>query len=225
MNKPLIYPVIHQLTPELSLQQADLAFECGADGVFLISHTCDNLALLPVARKIKHKYPYNKIGINLLGHDTMDTIDLAMEYFIDMVWFDYCGISSSGFTQEALRIDAWKQDHSIIDFDVFASVAFKYQAPELNPELAATYAKLIDCIPTTSGTATGHAPELAKISSMSKATDGTLAVASGMDVNNVSEFAPYLSHILVSTGVSDDFHHINPELLTEFIKRSRNQLT
>jgi predicted TIM-barrel enzyme len=216
----LVYPVIHQLTPALSLTEADVAFEAGADGIFLISHTGDNLALLPVARQIKHAYPDKKVGINLLGHDQHDTIQLAMEYFIDMVWFDYCGVTSSGLNAAAMELYGWKQEHHDLDFDIFASIAFKYQAPEEYPAQAAYVAASADFIPTTSGAATGRAPEFEKILSMSNATNGLLAVASGMTVDNVSEFAPYLTHILVSTGVSSDFHHLDKQLLTEFIKRA-----
>lgn len=215
----LVYPVIHQLTPALSLTEADIAFDCGADGVFLISHNGDNLTLLPVARQIKHKYPDKKIGINLLGHDQNDTLELAMEYFIDMVWFDYCGVDSNGLTAEGERLRAWKSTDTGKDIDVFASVAFKYQAPEPLPALAAQNAALSGFIPTTSGSGTGHAPELSKIIEMSSGSP-LLGIASGMTVDNVRDFAPYLTHILVSTGVSSDFHHLDKDVLTEFIKRA-----
>jgi len=70
-------------------------------------------------------------------------------------------------------------------------------------------------IPTTSGSATGKAPQLAKIISMSQ--HGVLAVASGMTPDNVSDYAPYLSHILVSTGISLDEYRIDPDKLKRLI--------
>ena len=213
------------MTQTLSLYQAEVAVDCGADGVFLISHNGNNMSLLPVARKIKHKYPQIKVGINLLGHDVMDTIDLGMEYFLDMVWFDDCGVTSRGLDSVGQQVRLWKEAHSNevdLSFDIFASVAFKYQEPEPNPDLAASIALDSGFIPTTSGSGTGSPPELSKIISMSHHSKGQLAVASGMTPDNVAEFAPYLSHILVSTGVSSDFHRVNSQLLKKFVDIAKN---
>ena len=42
-----------------------------------------------------------------------------------------------------------------------------------------------------------------------------------MTADNVSAFAPHLSRILVSTGVSRDEHRFDAELLRVFIARAR----
>lgn len=218
---PSIYPVIHHLNKDLTLEQADIAFNAGADGVFLISHFRENEVLLPIARAIKHKHPHHKIGVNLLGHDIMDTINMAMEFFIDMVWFDNCGVSSRGLTEVGQQLADWKKANLECEFDIFASVAFKYQPADHNPNVAAEIALANGFIPTTSGTATGSAPQLDKIKGMNLAAGGTLAVASGMTLANVELFVPYLSHILVSTGVCTDEHHFNPLVIKEFISAAK----
>lgn len=104
---------------------------------------------------------------------------------------------------------------------VFGSVAFKYQPDEPNPAEAARQALAVGMIPTTSGAATGLAPEIAKIKGMSAAASGRLAVASGMTPDNVAEYAPHLSHILVATGVARDEHTLDPLLLRRFVAAVR----
>ena len=56
---------------------------------------------------------------------------------------------------------------------------------------------------------------------MYKATSGLLAVASGMTPDNISEFKPYLSHVLVSTGISKDEYHFDEEKINAFIQLAK----
>jgi predicted TIM-barrel enzyme len=97
---------------------------------------------------------------------------------------------------------------------VFAGVAFKHQRPEPNPELAARMADKFGFIASTSGSATGVAAEVDKIARLRTALgDAPLAIASGVTPENVHEYAPHLSHILVATGVSESFHEFDYEKL------------
>ena len=102
-------------------------------------------------------------------------------------------------------------------------MAFKYQPVEHDPAAAAQQARDAGFLPTTSGTATGAAPELAKIKAMAAEGPGgpRLAVASGMTAQNVAQFAPHLSAILVATGVSFDEHHFDPGRLDQFVTSVR----
>ena len=86
---------------------------------------------------------------------------------------------------------------------------------ELRNALAAGF------IPTTSGSGTGSAPDLEKIVAMSRATGGVLAIASGMTPWNVAQYAPYLSHILVATGIALDEHRIDADKLCLLIANAR----
>jgi predicted TIM-barrel enzyme len=109
------------------------------------------------------------------------------------------------------------------ELQVFGSIAFKYQPLEADPPLAASNAAGVGMIPTTSGAATGRPPTLEKIVSMSEATGGRLAVASGMSCENITAFSPHLSHALVSTGVSLDDYHFDVKVLTEFVRLAHKQ--
>lgn len=213
-----IFPVIHHLTDGLALEQAIIAFHSGADGVFLISHEGNDMVLPSLGEQIKTMFPHFQVGINFLSHPIMTAAKSAKEYGLDMVWGDSCGVSSLGLDSEGRELSSWAKDNPAIE--VFASVAFKGQRPEVNPVRAVLNALEAGFIPTTSGSRTGSAPSVDKIKTMS--VGGTLAIASGMKVENVLDFTPYLSHILVATGVSLDDHNFNPKLLIDFINKVKS---
>ena len=218
----LVLPVIHHLDENTTLEQAEIAHKCDADGIFLISHFNRDKDLAPIASSIKKLYPQEnfKVGLNLLNTHPLNTFEIVEKYNLDSLWLDTPGINSNGLSRLAHDlIEKMKNSPSI---EVFASLAFKYQAVENFPAKAALFAKENGFIPTTSGTKTGIPPSVEKITEMSKATDGLLAVASGMDVDNIKNYSQYLSHILVATGVSIDEHRFDKDLLQKFIKLCRN---
>lgn len=214
-----IYPVIHYLDRATAFDEILVARRCGADGVFLISHRGADQELLDVASDAKRDNPDFPIGVNLLTWEPNRAVFMAHASGLDMVWADNMGVSSWGLTPVGSTLSKFGRKHP--EIQLFASVAFKYQAPEPSPAQAALYALEAGFIPTTSGAATGSAPELAKIVRMSGATRRALAVASGMTPGNVAAYAPYLSHILVATGVSLDEHRIDPVKLGRLIAVAR----
>lgn len=214
-----IYPVIHYKDDKTTIAEAILAKNAKADGIFLISHNGNNDRLIPLAIEIKKLLSF-KVGLNLLGDETMITAQIVADSHLDMVWADYCGVSSIGLDNEGYQLKLWAANHP--DIDVFASVAFKYQVTDPNPPLAALEAKNAGFIPTTSGSGTGSAPTVEKIQSMSEAVGGLLAVASGMTCENIHQFKPYLSDVLVSTGISKDDYHFDVEKMTKFIEQVKN---
>lgn len=214
-----VFPVIHYLNHDLALQQVDLARICGADGVFLISHHGNDDELVQVAAEAKGLYPDFKIGINLLSEGALDACTKAADANLDMVWADDMGVDSNGGNAMADSLSRFAREFPPIQ--LFASVAFKYRPDESNPPLAAKNAKQLGFVPTTSGSATGSAPEVQKIIDMYLATGGQLAIASGMSPENVADFAPYLSHILVATGVGLNEHRIDPQRLNQLIVSSK----
>lgn len=224
---PRIYPVIHYRDQAQALMQAERANFAGADGVMLISHGgAPDAALFAAAAAIRVWYPHLSIGINLLSIRMPDAAYREVLRVgagaVDSLWVDYADFSSAWCGPGALDLSG--MIHSTNPGrprDVFAGVAFKHQPHEPRPIKAALRARTLGFIPTTSGPATGVPPDLAQVMAMSEATNGVLAVASGLDVGNVATFAPYLSHILVATGVSHDEHNFDSELLRVFVARAR----
>lgn len=216
-----IYPVIHLLDVPTAIEQALIAHRCGAHGVFLIAHGGgdDNAVIPDLAGEIKKAIGFD-VGINLLGVPPLGAFEIAQAEGIDMLWLDVSEIHGNGAGGEiqALAYNNRRLDDDM-RLDVFAAVAFKYQPDELDPPAAARTARRLGFIPTTSGVATGEPPTVEKIISMA---EGPLAVASGLDITNVRDFAPFLSHILVATGVSSDEYHFDEVKLMEFINAAHS---
>lgn len=212
---PKICPVIHLLDRDTALEQVTVARQCGAHGVFLISHLGGDDELIDIASDCVKAHPDFPIGINLLSKTVLEAARSAHSSGIRMVWADDMGVNSQGLTAAGRDVAIWKMHFPAIE--LFASVAFKYQPYEPNAALAAQNAQLAGFIPTTSGKRTGSPPEIGKIVAMSSATGGLLANASGLTPDNVATFAPYLSHVLVATGVALDEYRIDPTLLKTLI--------
>lgn len=217
-----VLPVVHYLNRELALEQVELARFCGANGVFLISHHSNDAELVQVAAEAKQLHPELPIGINLLSDGALSACRHAAAIGLDMVWADDMGVDSRGVRDLGRALSDFGRENPSIQ--LFASVAFKYQPLEIDPPVAAWNAQQLGFTPTTSGSGTGSAPSVEKIIAMSAATGGQLAIASGMTPENVAQFAPHLSHILVATGVGLDEYRIDPQLLNRLIWNARNPL-
>lgn len=215
-----ILPVIHHMNNELAFTQATIAKSFKADGVFLISHVGTNNELPNLAQQIQELLGL-KVGLNLLGVDILEAAQIVEENKLDMLWGDNCGVSSLGLTTQGEELSLWKKRNPQIE--VFASVAFKYQKVDTNPPLAAKEAQNSGFIPTTSGSGTGYAPSLEKIVAMSNVVDGQLAVASGMDCDNIHNFKNYLSHILVATGISKNENEFDIDKMSRFFEIVRQK--
>jgi predicted TIM-barrel enzyme len=226
-KKPTLYPVIHYLDDRTTFSEARLALNTpGVDGVFFISHIGSRAVdthLIQIAREMKQVFPTRYIGVNLLtASDPLDHVIYQVQgQGIDMVWFDTLGITSQGVSPLAKLISE-KIAEEEMPLTVFCGTAFKYQAVEPYPEQAAKLTFEQGFIPTTSGEATGVPPSVKKLKLMSVNGVRPLAVASGMTAQNVAMFAPYLTHILVATGISRDEYHIDPAKLAAFIAALEN---
>lgn len=214
-----VFPVIHFLNRDLALEQAAIAHAAGADGVFLISHHGDDDELAEVAVEVKALHSGMAVGLNLLSKSPLVAAEQVIRRGLDMVWADDMGVDSGGLNNLGMSLTTMALANQQVTF--FASVAFKYRPHEVDPAGAARAAQKAGFIPTTSGAATGSAPTVDKIMTMSHGTGGCLAVASGMTPDNILSYARYLSHILVSTGVSVDDYRLDPEKLKALITASR----
>lgn len=211
LYSPAVLPVIHFQSPELSLLNAERAFDAGCDGVFLIHMDGVNDVLAPVAKAIKARWPDKLVGVNYLDMPVVEALKRNIAEGLDMTWTDE-QLTYSGNTEQSDAVAArqvlWTQPGHLL----FAGVAFKYRAHEPHPEQAARAASAMGFIPTTSGPATGAAADVEKLRAMRNALgDAPLAVASGITPENAEEFAPFLSHILVATGVSSSFYELDYE--------------
>lgn len=209
-----IIPVIHYANDKQAIRNAELAFEAGCAGVFLIHMDGDNHLLLPIAKAIRNRCHGLLVGINFLGMDAAMAVAINIAAGLDMSWTDdqltHSGNAPWPQAQQVREVMATSPNHL-----VFIGVAFKHQAEEPDPNLAARTAREYGFIPTTSGPATGVAAEVEKIQKLRihLGENTPLAIASGITPANVHQFAPYLSHILTATGVSSSFYEFDDNLL------------
>jgi uncharacterized protein len=234
MQKPQVWPVIHYTTDEIAADNAAIAAELGAAGVLLISMDSNDGALIPLAKTLKAQHPAMKVGVNHLTLPAHVSLEQSLHAGLDATWTDRPGVSSSAISDAAKSISErlWgNPDHLF-----FASVAFKYQAPEPSPGLAAAAASALGFVPTTSGRATGVAADVMKLRLMhdelvrfaedasgqqnwSKRSPTDLGLASGVTPENVVDVVGLVSHVLVATGISSDEHHFDYEKLARLMGR------
>lgn len=215
-----VHTVIHVSGEAQALEQSDLALSCGADGVFLINHAMGVDELLDVYGAVREAVGVEAfVGINPLGGDPVevvrDAIGRGFASMFDALWVDNAGIDETSVeqpsTHRTLR-DLW-------DGCYFGGVAFKYQrsVDDLGGAARAAAGQL-DVL-TTSGSGTGSAPSADKIEALADAAPGVpVAIASGITPENVSDIARYADAVLVATGISRDFEHLDPERVRALVR-------
>lgn len=200
---PQFIPVIHVQSDAQALLQAIVAFDNGADGIFLIDHRRSHHKLRDTYDYVRSQLPKSWIGLNLLDLDAKAAI-AWMPRGIDGLWMD----SVKGVERQDIRGGS--------DCRYFAGAAFKYQELQADLETEAKAVAALFDVVTTSGDATGMAADPAKVACMKAAIgDIPLALASGVTAANVREYLPYVSCFLVSTGISRDFHTLDPDKVRE----------
>lgn len=181
--------------------------------MMIISMDGNNHQVGPLAELIKRRFPELMVGINYLGVRAHEALADSLSRGLDATWTDQPGVDSQKGSSTALLVESMLLAHPNHLF--FGSVAFKYQPHEPDPAAAARRALSLGMIPTTSGSATGSPPEASKLESM---FCGLLGVASGIDPHNVAELGQHVSHILVSTGISKNFHEFDSDKLALLMK-------
>lgn len=225
---PKIIPVVHYSSDVQAVRNAERALDAGCDGVMLIDMRGRHpRQLIDVAARIKACRRDRLVGINLLGTDPLLALKTSISTGLDMTWTDEQLTHSSGLQED-------EADHvrglltTAPGHLMFVGVAFKHQRHEPDPGRAARDAVRLGFVPTTSGQATGVAAEAGRVADLREALgpDAPLGIASGITPGNVATFAPYLSHVLVATGVlapavtSDD--EFDPRLLHDLVRAVRD---
>ncbi|MDW9481955.1 hypothetical protein GOB57_25220 [Sinorhizobium meliloti] len=205
--------VIHYRDDETSLTNADIAASAAFDGVCLIQMNAQDELIEEAAVAIKTRHPGLLVITNRLAMHPVDMINRDAELGLDGSWADNPGVSSKGITSLASEIEdaVLKVRADRPGFLFFGSVAFKTQPHDPDPATAAVNAKNLGWIATTSGPATGIAPDEDKLERMKTAMASCdLAVASGITPENAGVLCRHVAWVLVSTGISDGFYAFNP---------------
>lgn len=220
-GRPVLLPVIHLYDEEQSLRNAQIAFDCGCHGVFLISHGSNakrsrEELLISCYKVVRKAFPNAFIGVNVLSmmYHPEKLFDFVMNNFenVDAIWTDQCFASPSGNIDHLQRIaDARRK--SKFEGIYFGGIAFKYQ-PELVPNQdgdetklgsgAATLKKIakgalpfVDVL-ITSGTKTGETPNVAKVRALHSVAQPLALSGAGL---NLEHFAPVAEIFLSATAL------------------------
>ena len=224
-----VLPVIHHRDDALSIEQAELAFELGADGVFLIEMDRSHWRPEAAAAAIRERHPGRPVGMNRLGLSPAEAILRDASIGLDMTWTDASGLNSDPAYRwsddRILEVSrALDQARTGREHDLFFAVAFKYQARDPDPPRTAREAASLGWIPTTSGAGTGIAAEPEHLEAMRHALgEAPLAIASGITPENASSYLGTVTHILVSTGISypDDEYRFDPSRVRSLLRAVR----
>jgi predicted TIM-barrel enzyme len=211
---PVVLPVIHVLDHRQAEDNVRIAVGEGAPGVLLINHDITVEAFVPIIRTTRREFPSLWLGVNFLavtGKDAFPILGSLQQdgVAVDAYWADDARIDENrevsaqeeaACIQEVRRTSGWTGLY-------FGGTCFKKQrevAPEYYELSARIAASWMDVV-TTSGVATGHAPELSKVDSFRRGIgDAPLALASGLTPENASVFAPLVDCFIIGTGINRD---------------------
>lgn len=220
-NKAEIYPVLHTSGNVASnIEQAHVAFDNDVDGLFLIDHHNINpQKLLTTYESIRTEFPDKFIGLNFLScHRVSAALKKVIENRIlpDGLWSD-----------NSDDPDMTKDRDYGKNIKIFGGIAFKYTTgytddPETAGRLANTAPDWIDVV-TTSGPQTGKPASLEKLKTMHDALpEGKeLAVASGVDMDNIEEIRQVVDKILLASSIEKSDGIFNESKLRDIIEAAR----
>jgi predicted TIM-barrel enzyme len=225
---PVVTPVIHVLSTTQVLSNLEILRAAGCPGAFLINHDFGRAAFLPILREVRRTMPDLWLGVNFLAEDgrvgfaTLGAL-AAEGYAFQALWADDACLDERRSDQPDAQAIAAARMASGWQGMYFGGVAFKKQRPVAETDLdhaARLGAEWLDVV-TTSGLATGQAPDLAKIARF-RASIGAapLALASGITPENAALFAGDVDCFLVATGINHpgDFYTIDPARLAALLR-------
>jgi predicted TIM-barrel enzyme len=224
---PVVTPVIHVVSTEQVMMNLDILRAAGCPGAFLINHDFGREAFLPILREVRRAMPDLWLGVNFLAEDgrigfaTLGQLSTEGLHF-QALWADDACLDERQTEQPSAQAIAAARETSIWKGMYFGGVAFKKQRPVADADLeraAQLGAAWLDVV-TTSGLATGQAPDLAKIARFRAAIgDAPLALASGITPENAALFAAHVDCFLVATGINQagDFYNIDPARLAALL--------
>lgn len=231
-GKPrVLLPVIHPVSRLKAITAARVAVDAGAPGVFLVDQGASEADVLMYVMDLRDRFPELWIGVNLLTRQPVEALIKARQEcagVISGIWADDAGINEHALFNEqpepcrmltAKMQLAWSGLY-------FGGVAFKYKRQVDHDDLgsaAARAAHYMDVV-CTSGPETGKPASIEKIKAMHAGLgDGatSFAVASGITVDNVKTYLPYVDAYLVGTGIEKEFgvfDHVRVQALARKIE-------
>ena len=205
-----IYPVVHINNGRQTADQAKLALDSGADGVYLINHHYAGKSEQIMAfNRVADENPDSFIGMNILyapsSYAAFQFVETmvksgAMIRYPDGLWVDDASNHANA------TVELRKNNLKLARIRYLGGVAFKYTdsfTEGIDEAVAETHrwAEYVDVV-TTSGGGTGVPPTVEKIIAMKTVLGNQpLAVASGLSAENLPEYDGHIDQVLVSSSI------------------------
>ena len=231
---PAVLPVIHVIDNEQAERNVRILVGEGAAGCFLINHDFAVDRFLRIIAHVRERFPALWMGINFLAV----TGKLA---FPVLGKLKREGITVDGYWADDARIDERRGHDDQVEAQEIAGAletsgwsgfytggtCFKKQrevAPEDYEYSALLAARYMDAV-CTSGVATGHAADMAKIKTFRRGIgEHALTLASGITPENAHLYMDDVDGFLVATGINldGDFYNIDRKKLAQLLKLTRD---
>lgn len=217
-----IFPVVDAKDRTWVAEQIAAATAHAVDGVFLIDHEARHDRLLRAIAQVRDHHPSLFLGANFIRTTPSEALKMVMpaDVQLDALWTDNAQVGLDGDLRAAVEFLhlgedlGWSGQH-------FGGIAFKYQpqVPDEQLGLLGRLARSVVDVPTTSGSGTGQAAPVDKVKALQGSVETQpLALASGVTAENIADFMPYVSHVLVSTSICDQSGRIDPPRLARLIQ-------
>lgn len=195
-----LIPVIHLLNEDQVKENIEICLVNNINQIFLINHQSSYISLLKTAQHVKQKYPDLWVGLNMLDVHPSGVLEAIDEFYsvdtINGLWFD-----------RTLTLDHINKN---IQFkgEIFSGLNFKYQKQYSDDELidVINILKQTSTVACTSGNGTGIEANIDKIKKIKElvGVDFPLALASGVSVDNIDTYLPYVDNFLVASSITDN---------------------
>ena len=211
-------PVIHVTHEEQAHRNAEVAFQHGADGIFLIGHYLNARTLDRIYESLREDFQEEWIGVNFLEFHTPTALSRKVRT-MNAVWADDGLIELQHKDPAHAARELWcelereRQKSIPHDFMYFGGIAFRGQDFVVDQLRVASYAvpymdALIACEPYA-----GKAVDPKKVEAIktSIGNEKHLGLASGVTPKNILDYLDHVDVYLVNTGISDSFTELNPQ--------------
>lgn len=227
-----LVPVIHiesnNIGKALNLARININIlkRAGIKKAFLISHTekITFKSLIQIHKTLKEENPDFWLGCNFLdipSYLVFKTIEKDLNN-LDGLWIDNSYIGLKGQETKSLELfNSWK--NSNFKGIYFSGVAFKGCEQPIDLVSASREAIGYMDIITTSGDRTGSAPDVEKIRKMKLAIGSkSLAIASGVSIDNIDTFLPYVDYFLTASSIEADFGIFDEDKVIKLFNKIKN---
>jgi predicted TIM-barrel enzyme len=230
MKRRRFYPVIHCNARDQIEYNIKLCIEAKTNGCFLINHGylfSDVFQELCCDLIEKYQSPKFQFGVNYLENiSNIGALVKAHKCDAYRIWLDNFGIDHECSAIQLKELNELSLYANIYEVEVYGGVHFKYQQkPTLSIQESIDLAidNGIDSI-CLSGCATGKEAniEFIKIAFdhlKTKKTNVDLAICSGISIENIDNYLPYIDQFLVASSLLKDEDNFDLNKLKQMSNR------